>query len=276
MCIRDRDLVETSLKTEKLFALTKTNFTYPPEIKKALDDYYRPSLDIAYDLAEKKYSAAVYGIADLLIDLGVQEKDDFISGFKKYGLFVAEVSKAETSAEVKNAIASAALPVGSARIKRETKRNIALQAYLGGFFGSEFIPELATDSTDAFIAAVHAPVGIAFSLGTKNQTSWTLFFPVIDIGAVTAYRFKDDQTEALPDFTFQNILAPGAYLMYGFKNSPISLGVGAQTGPAVRKLSENENGTIDLELNNSINWRIGGTLVVDIPLINLSTKPRIK
>jgi len=270
------DLVETSLKTEKLFALAKTNFTHPPEIKKALDDYYRPSLNIAYDLYEKKYSAAVYGIADLLINLGVNKEDDFISGFKKYGLFVAEVSKAETSAEVKSAIASVALPVGSARIKRETQRNIALQAYLGGFFGSEFIPELASNSTGAFTAAVHAPVGIAFSLGTKNQTSWTLFFPVIDIGAVTAYRFKDDQTEALPDFTFQNILAPGTYLIYGFKHSPISLGVGAQMGPAVRKLSKNENGTIDLELNNRINWRIGATLVVDIPLINLSTKPRIK
>ena len=63
--------------------------------------------------------------------------------------------------------------------------------------------------------------------------------------------------------------------MYGFKNSPISLGVGAQMGSAIRKLSKNENG-IDLELNNKANWRIGASLVVDNPLINISTKPRIQ
>lgn len=270
------DLVETSLNTQKLFALVQPNFQFPPEIKLALDSIYRPTLNIAYDLAEKNYSTAIYDIVDLLATVGLDSEGDFVNDLKKYGLFVAQVASAENSSQVKEAIEAVALPVGSARIKRETKSNIAIQAYLGGFFGGEIMPELSNiDSTQqgAFIAAVHAPVGVAFSRGTKNGCSWSLFISAIDIGAITAYRFNDDQTEALPDFTLQNILAPGAYLIYGFRNSPVSLGIGGQMGPAVRKLSKTENG-VDLELNNRINWRVGASILVDIPLFNISTKPR--
>ncbi|MEM9920755.1 MAG: hypothetical protein AAF990_21835 [Bacteroidota bacterium] len=269
------DLVEASLSSKKLFTLIDPNFAFPPEIKTTLNDYYRPALDISYDIVEKNYSAAVYGLVNILTQTGSVDSN-FIQKLRTYGLFVAEVAKAETSEEVKEAIEAVALPVGSARIKRQSRRNVAVQSYLGGFGGVEIIPGLDTDSTEStgFLAAVHAPVGIAFSSGTEEGNSWSLFITAVDIGALTAYRFNDDQTEALPDFKLQNILAPGAYIMYGFKDSPVSIGAGVQMGPAVRKFASDENG-VTVDIGNKANWRAGISIAVDIPLFNISTKARI-
>jgi hypothetical protein len=84
------------------------------------------------------------------------------------------------------------------------------------------------------------PIGVAFSkrLGKKSNTSLSLFFPIIDLGALTAYR--TDATaknlESLPDLNFANVLSPGAHLMLNLPKSPFFIGAGVQYGPNVREI----------------------------------------
>ena len=87
---------------------------------------------------------------------------------------------------------------------------------------------------------------------------------LIDIGALTAYRFEDDNAEELPDLKFENVLAPGGYLVYDIPRYPISIGFGAQLGPNLRSVT---NG--NLGLNNTKGWRWGAFIAVDIPMISV-------
>ncbi len=202
----------------------------------------------------------------------------------KYSTFAAAIAQAQNSDEVKAAIEAIALPVGSASIKRNTTFNISLNAFVGIYAAGE-----ARDAKNVnnhhvnywrFSSGIAAPVGLAFSWGnlkcsdkhkrtgkTTGGKSIGFFVPLIDIGAVTAMRFKDSSASITPDIKLQNILAPGFYLHYGFGKSPVSLLIGGQISPALRSLSAQS-----ANVNNQLYTRVGATLTVDIPVLNLYTK----
>ena len=199
----------------------------------------------------------------------------------KYGAFMAAVAKAENSDQVKAAIESVVLPAGGSAIKKSSKCNIALNAYVGLFLGHENQKELKDRCIN--ITGVCAPIGLAISKGlgfnTKHKTSLSLFLPIIDIGAVAAYKFigkgetdaagNEDKSEALPEFKLENIFAPGAYIVLGFANVPISIGGGVQYGPQLRKITKADTAVITTKA-----FRFSVFLAVDIPLINFYTKPQ--
>ncbi|MFK7906985.1 MAG: hypothetical protein AB8B69_17760 [Chitinophagales bacterium] len=239
--------------------------------------------DIYYDLHTRNFSTAVLNVV-LLLDKAMKDgfgESAFRSQFLKYGTFMSALADAEDAVGVKTVIESMVLPVGSSRIKRDTKSNVALNAYLGVFGAGEYLTEL--DSWKSTIG-IYAPVGVSFSQGIKKKVkgskndyksggSWTLFLSVIDIGAVTAYRMDDDSTEALPELKLQNILAPGLQIIKGCANSPMSWGIGIQAGPMLRTV-RNVNGLEpDAVFNDKLNYRIQAFLAVDIPLINFKTRP---
>lgn len=199
---------------------------------------------------------------------------DFKMFFVKYGSFAANVVQAKNSDEVEKAIESLVLPVGSATIKRETNCNIALNAYLGAFAGYEYMPSLAY-SKNAFTTGITAPVGVSVSWGNikcdpkRGGKSFTIFVPVIDIGALAAYRLEDSKTEISSDIELKNIIAPGLYFYWGFGRCPISLGAGAQVGPQLRNINK---GVPQVPNGDKLYIRYGINLVVDIPLLNFYTK----
>jgi len=202
----------------------------------------------------------------------------------KYGTFAAAIVQAQNSDEVKAAIEAIALPVGSASIKRNTAFNISLNAFVGLYAAGE-----ARDAKNAnnhhvnywrVSSGITAPIGLAFSWGglkckdkrtksgkTVGGKSLGFFIPLIDLGAVTAMRFKDSTASINPELKLQNIFAPGFYLHYGFGKCPISLLIGGQIGPSLRSIS-GQNTNID----NQLYTRVGATLTVDIPVLNLYTK----
>jgi hypothetical protein len=207
----------------------------------------------------------------------------FRKAILKYGTFAAAIAQAQNSEEVKAAIESIALPVGSSSIKRNTNFNISLNAFVGLYAAEE-----ARDSKNAsnhhvnywrFSAGIAAPIGLAFSWGglkckdkrTNGKTvggkSIGFFVPLIDVGAVTAMRFKDSTANISPEIKLQNIFAPGFYLHYGFGKCPVSLLIGGQISPSLRTATV-QNVTVD----NQLYTRIGATLTVDIPILNLYTK----
>ncbi|MBX2953020.1 MAG: hypothetical protein KF870_10965 [Leadbetterella sp.] len=194
----------------------------------------------------------------------------------KYGSFIVTVAKAETSAEMLQALETAALPVGSYRIKRNNYFNLAVNAY-GGIFGARekvfALPGGVSEVKPGFAWGATAPVGISFSWGSPQTAkrlnmdgrSWGGFVSLIDVGTVFAFRMKD-QVSTLPELRWSNLLAPGLYLVHGIKNSPLAVSFGAQYGPDLRKIE------VESALTDVSAWRLGFSLTADIPLFNLSTK----
>jgi hypothetical protein len=100
----------------------------------------------------------------------------------------------------------------------------------------------------------------------KGGSSLTVFLPLVDVGAVTSFRLQDGETQ-LPTLSWQNVWAPGVYLIYGFRNSPLSLHLGTQYGPDLRKINAENNTIITSQAWKMINVGI----TVDIPVFNIYT-----
>ncbi|GAA3623266.1 hypothetical protein [Flavivirga jejuensis] len=253
------------------------------------------ALNILKNIKQKEYATSFVHTLAFISNYGLS--GDFKSDFVKYGNFAVNIVTAEDSEGMVKALEAAALPVGSYKIKRNTIANISLNAYAGVFAGGEFLDGRGnTDLPDnvessSVITGFSAPIGIAFNIGTAKDysstnndhkklkkykkgakdrvltgASWSVFVSVLDVGAVTAFRLTNDDTEALPALKFENFLAPGVHIIHGFKNSPLSLSLGYQYGPQIRKIKDFENQD---QINGS-SIRLG--LLVDIPIINFYTK----
>jgi hypothetical protein len=202
-----------------------------------------------------------------------------LSHLINYGAFMASVVTAKNSNEVEAAIETAALPVGSSRIKRVSAFNVSLNAYTGLFVGHEWIKGVE-DKKAINIMGVTAPIGIAVSWRVPYKRSMTvsknksqgnsisIFASFIDIGAVTTYRFSNtdpaDSVSKLPTIELKDIIAPGLFISWGLKGLPISLNAGYQSGPLLRHVSSDVN-----EIVNNHYQRVILSANIDIPLMNL-------
>lgn len=242
------------------------------KVKKYLD-VARSMGDIYMDVNNRNYGSVVYNVIkifDMVVPEVLRKKDKFAkirADLLKYGSFLAAVANAQNSDEVKEAIKAVVLPAGSSSIKRNSSCNISLNAYVGG----AFVFKGKDDESDVNKARVWAPIGLAFSKGKIEFLfirSFTLFASIIDIGAVTAFRFKDESAEEIPKFTLKNLVSPGLHAVLGIKNSPISFGVGYQRLPQLRKI--NLGGDNKIITDNTWKWNV--FIGVDIPLLNFKTK----
>ena len=239
--------------------------------------YYTEHLSALWSyIQSKSYNSAVFE-AYAILDSAITGQDDkkTLKAFLKYGTFMASVATAENSDEVALAIEAIVLPPGSASIKRKSEKNISLNAYVGLSPGYEWRDSPVDNG--GFVFAVSAPIGVAFSKGKysgptngkyRERGSQTWFISLVDLGAVTAYRF-DEETAVLPELKFSNIFAPGLYYVRGLPNYPISLGLGGQLGPQLREVADS-TATLDDSLSVSFKFFVA----VDIPLLNFYTKSR--
>jgi len=179
----------------------------------------------------------------------------------KYGTFIATAVKAKTAEDVSNVIAAFALPPGGSAIKKYSKFSIAINAYVGLSAGQEVLTDIGANP----YYAITTPIGVTFNWGFKNFGSIGILASVLDIGALTAFRFQDDNVSELPDLKFENVLAPGGYLVYGLPKYPIAIGFGAQLGPNLRTVTD---GTL---ITQTSGWRWGAFLAVDIPIVSVYT-----
>lgn len=244
--------------------------------------------EIGLDISTANYNSAIVTLGSLYDSLTIKAAPATVSAADRnakattlkdiirYGILMAGVVTAKNSDEVEKAIESVALPAGSSRIKRESLCNIALNAFVGLHGGHETIKNADNGSAlNAF--GLTAPVGVAFSWGThpvqqpggriKGGKSNGVFLSLIDIGAVTTLRFGDTTTSRLPTIELRNIVAPGIFYSHGFGKCPLSLNVGIQYGPRLRELKSNSATVLD----NGY-WRVGLSLLMDIPLLNFYNK----
>lgn len=224
-------------------------------------------IDMRRAVQKQDYTAAVIDLNVLLLS-SLPQSSGVKNDVLKYSMFIANVASAQNSQELHWAMETAALPTGSARVKRESLINISLNAYAGPFVGGEYLLNSPTTNAWGGIVGFAAPIGIAFSTGLSGAGSLSLLASFLDVGALVSYRFSDPNAGDLPEVTFKNMLAPGGYLVYGVPKSPLSVGVGVQYGPQIRKL------TIDNVETKTSAYRIGVFAGIDIPFLNFYNKPQ--
>ncbi len=236
------------------------------------------TLDLFDNTYEKHYNYALYNIVellDLLIDVKYSKKTDEksvlekrkLKTVQKYGNFFTQVAVADNAHQVNAALNAVALPPGSSRMKRQTRMSITVNGYFGFNFGNEQytnpnLTKLNKKSLNTF--GISVPIGISVNgkIKDNNLGSWSFFVPIIDIGMITAYRL-DNKEGTLPETSFRNVLAPGAFILRNFQKSPFSLGFGLQFGPQNRNV-DYINSTFN---TSAIRYTIMGG--IDIPFFNL-------
>lgn len=189
-----------------------------------------------------------------------------------YGSFMANMVGAQTPNQVKAAIQAVAVPPGSSSVKRKSSFNVALNGYFGAGFHNEILTSSAIpdDQQRSSTFGLSVPIGLTASiggLGKSENWSYSLFLPIIDVGAITAYRLNQGNTQSdLPELSFSNLIAPGAYVLVNFPKSPFTVGAGAQFGPQARKITIN-----GLEQSSGA-WRYGIVATIDVPIFNLFSR----
>lgn len=182
-----------------------------------------------------------------------------------YSSFMVDVLSAKSTEQVNGILQQYALPVGSYRLKRQSKFSLSLNAYPGLHLGKEEGIENSLNRGN--VIGITAPIGIAASWGKsrkKDGHAIGLFVPIIDVGAAFSYRWSGD-SEGFPEqLQWRQVLSPGAHMVWGIKKVPMSVMLGTQFTPQLRSIKE--NGSIGLGKNV---WRYGISLVMDIPIFNL-------
>jgi len=256
-----------------------TNLAYIPHIS-------RNTLDLFDNIYSEQYNFAIYNVLELYKVIseknlqncneqkGNKKKDCYENerirnGILLYGTFMADMAMAQHPEEVKRAIQAVALPAGSSRVKREYGFNVSINSYFGLGLGNEVLTNSQIVDNQSATVGLSIPVGVAISwkFNKQRKDSWSFFAPILDLGAVTAFRIEE-QNAPLPELSFKNVISPGGYLLYNIPKSPFSIGAGVQYGPQVRTISQTlDNG--DIQLLESGAWRYMFMFGVDVPIFNL-------
>lgn len=235
----------------------------------------RTVLSIRGHILEKEYVAAgTQAIAFVETMTGLQTGNT--QEFFRYLSFAQNLIDAKTKEELLEALEQAADPVGSYRLKRNHPLTVSITSFPGLFAGREQYEAGVNNKTMFNTFGLTAPLGLAVSFSgnskgpglrlvpelKKQKISYTVFVPVLDVGAITALRLVDQNAE-LPELEWKNFIAPGLFLNLGFKNSPLSIHAGAQVGPS----------TIQIGSTRPRLWRFGAGISVDLHLWSIYTKP---
>jgi hypothetical protein len=261
----------------------------------------RDATEIYAAMSQKQYVLAVGNAMSFLQTISCLDSNDtrmceILSNgdWTRTANLLVSIAVAENREDLESAFQQFAHNPGSWRVKRESKCNIALSVYGGGFAGIErFTKGLITtvttfpDSTTTYntatigknksklVTGITLSVGPSFSIShptKKSGHSLTFYVPIIDIGAVTMFRWSDEKSSDLPEFAWKDVFAPGAFLYWGLPNVPISIGGGCQYSPALREVKTAGNGALVSTFSTSFRYGLG--IAVDLNLIDFHTSLR--
>ena len=190
-----------------------------------------------------------------------------VKNFMYYGGFMVDVLSASSTKDIKGIINKYAAPVGSYRVKRQSKFSVSLSSYPGLYGGWETTYD--GNESESFVTGVTAPIGLSLNWGNSfygmkaKGHSFSIYAPIVDIGAAFSYRWSNSEGEGFPEeIKWQQIISPGMHVVWGIGNTPMALMIGAQYTPLLRKISDQNN---ELQPNA---WRLGATIAVDIPIFH--------
>jgi hypothetical protein len=227
-----------------------------------------------YDNARKKdYNNSLYYTIQILQHFlpGGSAGSKALGHLQRYGEFMADVVNAKNSEETKDVIRKHVAPPASFILKRQYHATLSITGQPGYFIGGEkFDGEKAEFK---FVSGLTLPIGfeLTFKLNHENATSGSIgfFAQLLDLGAVFNFRLGDS-TSTLPDkIEFSQVFSPGGMITYGAKNSPITIGIGYQYTPQLRKVTTASGNEIFPNGHRAVlrlSW--------DIPFINIAKSNR--
>lgn len=232
-------------------------------------------LQLIRRVQDKKYEQVVPNLIMLLTSLDSNISNSELVPYMRYAAVIAQFASVKTADDMKNLLQSLALPIGSASIKRKSKWNVALNAYVGAAVGNEKVKTKLAEQDKTSIG-LSAPLGIAISrqyrgVATSSAAkgplipSGSLYLSVLDIGNLVNVRLKSD-TASIGNIRFSHFISLGVGYHVNFRNSPFTAGLSWSYTPSYR----------DVFVNNQWSYkgdamRIRFSLLVDIPLFNLYT-----
>lgn len=253
-------------------------------------EFLEKSLDLYKSIYSKNYGYVVtnglYITDKVLLASGVDSRDviKITQAMSKYGGFMVDVVKAEDSDDVKVLIQKNVTKF-SYLDKRRSAFNITLSAHPGVYAGGEWLGKFNHNNLKASIG-ITAPIGFEFMwsfnrwkenksknrpivVDRKNrrkwlsQGSWSFLASFADIGAAFNYRLNDSESQLPAELTFKQVFSPGISFNHGFKNSPLSLGLGYQYTPELREVKVDN--IVTLKNSHRVMFRLSW----DIPMIKL-------
>ena len=182
------------------------------------------------------------------LNLDVSSKD--YARFRRYIISFAALADAESPESVKIVMQELTLPPVSFGLKREPgENNVFISAYVGLATGAES----SESDGDKSYGGLFAPVGIEYSYGIPGYGSVSVMLAPLDFAHPMNLKLENKEE----DIQVEDIIRPGLYLSYGLKKYPISFGLGASRGQALRT-----------ETNDS-EMQYSAFVVLDMPLFQL-------
>jgi hypothetical protein len=212
----------------------------------------------------------------ILQTLELVPKERVYGALEKYLPLLVDLASAKDVASARQAIDSAAAPLGGWRQKRE-----GFTSSLTGLVGFGGNVELAVDRSDAraFAIGLHAPVGLDFSGPTGKGHTFGLYLSVIDLGqlltvpVVSSTPAEPDGTKieatANDDVELIQVLSPGLYLRWGIGDTPFSLAVGGSYAPRLRRFTPADDLSMSMFESQEDVFRLSLGLGVDVTILSL-------
>lgn len=225
---------------------------------------------------KKEYGAmslqSIKFMEQIMIPIYGKRAPNTLKTFFFYMNFMVDMLTADGSTSTTAILERYALPSQSYRLKRHHQLSLSLNAFPGLVIGRE--QTLNTDNQINInnwgtVAGITAPIGISLNSGQKGKNkdlSYSLFIPIIDIGAAFSYRWSNTAQGFPDDLRWAQVFSPGIFLAIGVPRTPIAFAFGTQLTPQLRSITTN-NTVIN---NNTLRWSINTT--VDIPFFNLYKK----
>ncbi len=192
-----------------------------------------------------KYTKIIHNLFLIFDDLD----EDIPEYHRKLLWSIASIADSDKQNVVKTVIYEFTMPVGSYKVKRESRYFIFVNSYLGvsyyqkrlynddfNAFDLDSDPLLKKDNKDKkYHPSIFAPIGIEFGLsffdigverkarGCLEGLSFSYLFSIIDLAKPIQSYIKKKEDEK---YTFKDVISPGIYYVIGFSNLPLSFGLG--------------------------------------------------
>lgn len=203
-----------------------------------------------YKLLEKEVDENIRATIEKEITKLTKQTEKF-DKLSKHILFFSSVADANSASEVKSILADYTLPSVSFFEKRKEGNHLMVTSYLGMSYNLDEDSQAEKSNNGIF-----APIGLEYSRGVNwfggNIRSASLMVSPVDFGHPINLKLNDIEE----DFEFDEVFAPSVTFAMGFKDYPLTLGLGYQKGRQLSVSSESEN-------------RLILFFAFDMPLMNL-------
>ncbi|HWK03661.1 MAG TPA: hypothetical protein VNS58_08515 [Puia sp.] len=255
-------------------------------INRDLDAICNSMSQIGDGVAARQYGKVVDGSMQLLTyadtAFGVRAGHNYqdkrlaklIKNITWYGSFMVNILSAKSADEVESAL-DELIPQNQYKLKNTCYWSVSLSVYPGVFGGRENITKYgiangSVNKDNSYVkkggsVGLYFPIGIDITHGF-GKSSLGIFLQAFDLGAVLNYRLSnsDSTDQPNPAISWQQMVSPGANIIFQFPNSPLVIGGGFNYTPSLRKI---EQGGATYYANA---LRYGISLAVDVTALHLS------